>query len=101
LYARIKYIERRGNREWLASRNTWWDQRLVYSMLSGEELLTKRGKADLFILLKQDVGLAKLMEVSCLFAQKRKGLHGLSSRECEGECLSCCGAVGVFHLAFH
>jgi len=45
----------------------------------GEELLTKIVKTGLFIALRQNVGLAKIVSVSCLLVQKR-GLHDLSSR---------------------
>jgi len=39
----------------------------------GSEFLSKRVKMGLFILLKQDVGIATLMGESHLFVQKRRG----------------------------
>jgi len=39
----------------------------------GERALNQKGyKTGLFMLLKQDVGLAKVRRVSCLFVQKRE-----------------------------
>jgi len=60
LNVQVKYNKRGGN--------TWWDQMFIL----GEELLTKRVKMGLFILLKVDVELAKIMRVSSLFVQKKE-----------------------------
>jgi len=44
-----------------------------YTEVFVEELLNKTVKMGLFILLKQDVGLAKIMRASSLFVQKKEG----------------------------